>query len=264
MGEVLGDPRPPGGVRPPAFPSRPEPVLEQTLEFLRGALPRPPATILDVGCGSGQVGGRLADLGYEVTGIDVDRDAVATTRRHGVRAVRADLRTFRSAPYDAVICVFSLHHMGPLSRVGAKLRSLVRPDGRLVVSDYAWEDADRPTAAYWFDTYLALDFAGSARPARALPEPAADPLTVWRDRCLRPERQHRGREMLRMLQIRFDVQRIERGPCLYGILGGSVRGPRRARVTRTLLAIERRRISDGTVRALGLSVVARRPAWDAK
>ena len=245
-----------------SIPTRPKFFLDRTLAFLRTGLPAVPATVLEVGCGQGEIAERLMHLGYDVTAIDVDRAAVAATRRRGVRAVRADLRSFGGGPFDAAVCVFSLHHLAPLSAAGTKLRSLLRPDGRLVVSDFAWEEADAPTAAYWLDTMRVLVAAGLARPSRPLPELDCDPRTAWRDRNVRPERQHPGRAMLRMLQIRFHVGRIERVPFFYGTLGGAVRGPRRSKLTRTLFEIERRRIADGAIRPLGLEILARRPAWD--
>ncbi len=251
-------------MRGPPAPTRPRPFLERTVAFLARELPPAPASVLEIGCGQGEVAERLARRGYDVTAIDLDRAAVAATRRRGVRAVRADVRSFRGGPFDAIVCVFSLHHVAPLSSAGAKVRALLRPNGRLLVRDFAWEEADAPTAAFWLDTMRTLVAAGPAHPYRPLPAVDAEPLDAWRDRNQRPERLHPGRAMLRMLQIRFHVQRIERGPFLYAVLGGAVRGPRRSPLTETLFEIERRRIASGAIRPIGLDVVARRPAWDAR
>jgi SAM-dependent methyltransferase len=48
--------------------------------FCAGLLP-PPATVLDAGCGTGRVAGRLADLGYRTLGVDVDASMLAEARR---------------------------------------------------------------------------------------------------------------------------------------------------------------------------------------
>jgi SAM-dependent methyltransferase len=40
----------------------------------------PPAGILDAGCGTGRVAARLAQLGYDVAGVDVDDEMVAVAR----------------------------------------------------------------------------------------------------------------------------------------------------------------------------------------
>ncbi|MGH8932096.1 MAG: class I SAM-dependent methyltransferase [Egibacteraceae bacterium] len=45
-----------------------------------GALPTPPADVLDVGTGTGQVALLLADLGHRVTGIDLAEGMLALAR----------------------------------------------------------------------------------------------------------------------------------------------------------------------------------------
>lgn len=54
---------------------------------------RPPALVLDAGCGTGRVAIRLAELGYRVVGVDVDSSMLAEARRvaPGLRWLSADL-----------------------------------------------------------------------------------------------------------------------------------------------------------------------------
>jgi len=47
---------------------------------LVAALVPPPATVLDAGCGTGRVGVRLAELGYDLVGCDVDSAMVDVAR----------------------------------------------------------------------------------------------------------------------------------------------------------------------------------------
>ena len=47
--------------------------------FVSGLLP-PPARILDAGCGTGRVAVRLAELGYDVVGVDVDASMLDVAR----------------------------------------------------------------------------------------------------------------------------------------------------------------------------------------
>jgi SAM-dependent methyltransferase len=44
------------------------------------SLVEPPASILDAGCGTGRVGSRLAELGYDVVGADPDEQMIAVAR----------------------------------------------------------------------------------------------------------------------------------------------------------------------------------------
>src|SRR3954453_9020027 len=47
--------------------------------FVTG-LADPPARVLDAGCGTGRVAIRLAELGYEVLGVDLDASMLAMAR----------------------------------------------------------------------------------------------------------------------------------------------------------------------------------------
>jgi SAM-dependent methyltransferase len=51
------------------------------------------ARVLDAGCGTGRVAIRLAELGYDCVGVDLDESMLAEARRAapGIRWVRADL-----------------------------------------------------------------------------------------------------------------------------------------------------------------------------
>lgn len=79
----------------------PDPNL---VEFVRGAL-RPPARVLDVGCGTGTHVLWLASQGFDVTGIDLAPLAVERARARAATAgvsgtVRFAVRDFLAAPPD--------------------------------------------------------------------------------------------------------------------------------------------------------------------
>src|SRR5690606_14935338 len=50
--------------------------LDGEARFVDAMVPRA-ARILDAGCGPGRVGGRLADLGHQVVGVDIDPALIA-------------------------------------------------------------------------------------------------------------------------------------------------------------------------------------------
>src|SRR5438046_1453174 len=71
---------------------------------LRAAGVRPPARILDAGCGTGNYARALARRGYRVVGVDRSARLLADARAKGAGAglvfVRADLTTYRpGAPF---------------------------------------------------------------------------------------------------------------------------------------------------------------------
>jgi SAM-dependent methyltransferase len=145
------------------------------LAFVRAALPPPPARVLEVGAGNGELAAALARAGYDVVAIDPaapaadDRaahahahaDVVAEGAAHGdpapadraalVRPVALlDLRE-PPASFDAAVAVVSLHHVEPLEPSCERLAALVRPGGRLVVDEFDVTAFDADAAAWWCD-----------------------------------------------------------------------------------------------------------------
>src|SRR5262249_2961496 len=62
-------------------------------------LPQPPATVLDLGCGTGWTSVFLAERGYEVTGVDISADMIFHANRNKQRAQVANVR-FVVADYE--------------------------------------------------------------------------------------------------------------------------------------------------------------------
>jgi 2-polyprenyl-3-methyl-5-hydroxy-6-metoxy-1,4-benzoquinol methylase len=58
-----------------------DPVIRQAwINLLANSLPSPPASVLDIGCGTGSLSLVLAGLGYEVTGIDLSEAMIARAK----------------------------------------------------------------------------------------------------------------------------------------------------------------------------------------
>lgn len=113
--------------------------------FVARLLP-PGGSVLDAGCGTGRVGARLHELGFEVTGVDVDPAMVAVARERfpGPTWVVADLADLSDlsdgggagpgATYDVVVLAGNVVPFveSGLDRVAASTAALVRPGGHLV------------------------------------------------------------------------------------------------------------------------------------
>jgi SAM-dependent methyltransferase len=111
--------------------------------FVRAALPPPPARVLEVGAGRGDLAAALRDAGWDVVAIDPAADGAP-----GVEPVAlADLEA-AEGEFAAAVAVVSLHHVEPLAASCERLGELVRPGGRLVVDEF---DVDRfdERAARW-------------------------------------------------------------------------------------------------------------------
>jgi SAM-dependent methyltransferase len=124
--------------------------IEPFLEPLRDASP---ATVLELGCGTGNDAARLAGRGYAVTAIDVSGEAIRWARsRFGARV---DFRVaditqplpFPESSFDAVISNVALHMFpdGVTRRVFAEIGRVVRPGGLFLFHVNAIED--RPLRA---------------------------------------------------------------------------------------------------------------------
>jgi SAM-dependent methyltransferase len=98
--------------------------------------------LLDVACGTGRHALAFADLGYDVTGTDLNEELLAAGRGAAgdrVRFVQGDMCDLDvpGGPFDLVTCLFdSIGYPQDDDRVVAALRSLgrhVTPEGRVVV-----------------------------------------------------------------------------------------------------------------------------------
>src|SRR5215207_8194364 len=101
------------------------------LEFVRTALPPPPARVLEVGAGSGELAAALARAGYDVVAIDPAHAGDAVVHPVALLELEAP-----PASFDAAVAIVSLHHVEPLQPSCAHLGTLVRPGGRLVVDEF--------------------------------------------------------------------------------------------------------------------------------
>lgn len=103
--------------------------------------------LLDVACGSGGPTLRIARrTGCPVVGIDAHPQAVAEARARAEREGLGDRATFEQADasgalpfpdaaFDGLICVDAVNHLPDRPRVFGDWARLLRPGGRLVVTD---------------------------------------------------------------------------------------------------------------------------------
>lgn len=113
------------------------------------------ACVLDLGCGWGELLLRAVAGGADaVTGIGVDTDEAALDRGRALAADRSldQQVTFVNGeaaasrePADRVLCVGAAHAFGGTAAALKALTDFVRPGGRLLFGDAAWEGP--PTAA---------------------------------------------------------------------------------------------------------------------
>lgn len=123
-------------------------------QFARRHLPDPPARVLDVGCGRGELTTALSVAGYDALGIDPIAPAGELFRPLKLE----DLD--ESDSFDAVVAGFSLHHVRDLDAGLDRIVQLLRPGGVVVVDEFGWDRLDDTTLDWLYNQRRALAAAG--------------------------------------------------------------------------------------------------------
>jgi SAM-dependent methyltransferase len=173
-------------------------------EFVLGEVGDPPARVLEVGCGEGELARALARAGHSVTAIDPRAPEGPLFRRVSIEGFSDP------GPFDCVVAILSLHHVGDLGGALDKIAALLREGGALIVVEFAWDRLEGATAEW------ALERLPAASPSGH---------TSWLERCRRgwaKEGFHDSRRMRGELQRRFVERRFEWVPYLYPDLADGV------------------------------------------
>jgi SAM-dependent methyltransferase len=195
--------------------------------FVEAQLPSTPARVLEVGCGHGDLARAVARVGYEMVAIDPQAP-------EGEIFEPVSLEQFTgSGPFDAVLANRALHHIPDLAGALERVARLLRPGGRLIVHEHAWERMDEPTARWYLEHRATID--------PAAPRSVEICLGAW---TASHSGLHSGEEIRAALDRRFKERVFVWTPYLYAELGG-------AQVERE----ERDLIEAGEIQALGFNYV---------
>ena len=126
--------------------------------------PRPGESVLDLGCGTGELAASIAATGARVLALDSDPAMVAAARRRlgHDRVLLADGHAFSlPEPVDAVFSNAALHWMPRPAEVISRVRAALRPGGRFVAELGGAGNID-----------AILDALGAAMAEAGLPAPA--------------------------------------------------------------------------------------------
>lgn len=115
-------------------------------ELLLSCLPPAPARVADLGCGSGSLSVLLAEVGYDVSGLDLSDEmlTVARAKAEGAGVDVAFAQGDAASPdlepgaFDAVLCRHVLWALPDPSAALARWVDLLRPGGRLVLVEGRW------------------------------------------------------------------------------------------------------------------------------
>ena len=195
--------------------------------FIRANLPEPPARVLEVGAGTGQLARAVRAAGYEVLAIDPKHE------NDDVRPVAlADLDE-PAGSFAAAVAVVSLHHVNPLEESCRRLGELVEPGGTLVVDEFDVGAFDLDAATWWLEQRRTL--------GEPQPETAEELVAEHREHL------HPLERILEALEPHFELGPPLRGAWLHRWdLGDSLR------------TVEEEAIASGDLPATGARLVGRR------
>lgn len=111
-----------------------EPIVKTILKKIT------PGTALDAACGTGRYSELLNSLGYKVTGMDLSPAMLSQarkTRNKKINFIEGDLTAIplKNASVDLAICALALTHLPNMEKALSELKRVVRPGGRIIISD---------------------------------------------------------------------------------------------------------------------------------
>ncbi|HEX6712081.1 MAG TPA: methyltransferase domain-containing protein [Thermoleophilaceae bacterium] len=195
--------------------------------FVRANLPAPPARVLEVGAGDGELARALVGTGYDVLAIDPEP---------GGPDVRASaLHELEEPPgsFAAAVAVVSLHHVDPLAESLGRLATVLVHGAPVVIDEFDVGTFDTRAAQWWLDERRTL--GGDE-------QPTAEELVEEHRHHL-----HSLDRILDALGAHFDFGTTVRGAYLY-----------RWNLGERLRLQEEELIAQGRIPAVGARLVARR------
>ena len=121
-------------------------VREVWRDLLVKSLPSPPASVLDIGCGTGSVSLLLAELAYEVTGVDLSEAMIACAKTKAeaagysvaFRVMDAFNPGFSPQQFDVIVCRHLLWALPEPALALQRWSRMLVPGGRLVLIEGCW------------------------------------------------------------------------------------------------------------------------------
>jgi len=193
--------------------------------FVLAQLPAPPARVLEVGCGEGELARVLDAAGYDVLAIDPRAPAGAIFRSVTLEALD------EPGPFDAAVAIRSLHHV---ERLRAAVAKLARLAPLLVLDEFAPERLDA-SAQDWYEGHRRVLAASGV-------DPGGPPdLDAWR---AAHADLHPSDVVLAEVRASFAERLLTWEPYLYRWLEGPITEP-----------LERALVETGALPALGYRFV---------
>jgi 2-polyprenyl-3-methyl-5-hydroxy-6-metoxy-1,4-benzoquinol methylase len=200
------------------------------VRFVLSHLPSPPASVLEVGCGDGELARAVDGAGYDVMAIDPMAPEGEIFRRIKLEELEDEAR------FDAVVASRVFHHMTDLDASLERVARALEGGGPVVVEEFGWDLLDVPTAEWYEGQRRVL--------SAALDHDHAPSVDDWEEHHAHLHHVHRFDTLRAALDAQFEERHFERVPYLWRYLGGPA-----------TLPLEETLISAGLIQAIGFRFV---------
>jgi len=217
-------------------------ATEYTLDFVHRSLPREARSVLEIGCGGGELAAGLGAAGLQVFAVDSDEACVAEAKARGVDAVALDWPSAVERTFDVVLFTRSLHHIHDLDGAIAAAVAALRPGGRVIVEDFRSEGGGARGMAWFTGLVRLLHSADAFRADFDLDHVLGKTETVDHEHPL-----HSSGAIADALARAGPVE-AEDSACYFRYLEGDIRSPD---AVRQLLEHELEMMSANAIDALG-------------
>jgi SAM-dependent methyltransferase len=137
-------------------------LTSDLLAFVRASLPEPPAQLLEIGAGKGELARALRTAGYEVTAIDPAAEPASGVEPISLLDAHGE--------FEAAVAMVSLHHVDPVQESCAHLATLIAPGGQLVIDEIDIDRYDERATSWWLAQRRTLGTAPDKDPAQLITE----------------------------------------------------------------------------------------------
>jgi SAM-dependent methyltransferase len=244
----------------------------QNIDLIIATLPVH-ARLLEVGCGRGELAKTLQSTGLNVVAIDESPDAATATKALGVETYQCDfLECSGTVPnalegFDGIFFGRSLHHIHPLDKAIAESEALLKPEGVLIVDDFALELIGEREANWLFDLQEVLLAAGVLNRRAGFgkdhhhgdDERELTPWDMWHRHHFQHHRLSSGADIRSAIGLRFRIEAEMHVPYLYRYIADDLsKESRRFEIAEKVAAWESKLTITQQLNTVGLRFVGRR------